>query len=56
MTKLKPFADDKLNVAEIMISLLNGVENLVGKGENAGGSLFTSLYPGFSSSRCRSTN
>ena len=36
MTKLKAFADDKLNVARMMIFLLDGVENTVGKGENAG--------------------
>ena len=36
MTKLKAFADDKLNVATIMISLFDRVENTVGKGENAG--------------------
>ena len=36
MTKLKAFADDKLNVAKMMISLLNRKENNVGKGENAG--------------------
>ena len=36
MTKLKAFADDKMNVAKIMIYLFNWVENTVGKGENAG--------------------
>ena len=36
MTKLKALADDKLNVARMMISLLDRVENAVGKGENAG--------------------
>ena len=35
-SKLKTFADDKINVAEITISLSDGVENIVGKGENAG--------------------
>ena len=34
--KLKAFADDKLNVARMMISVLHTVENTVGKGENAG--------------------
>ena len=34
--KLKAFADDKVNIAEIIISLSNRVENIVGKGENAG--------------------
>ena len=36
VTKLKAFADDKLNVAKMMIYLLKWVENTVGKGENAG--------------------
>ena len=36
MFKLKAFADDKLNVAEMVISALVRVENIVGKGENAG--------------------
>ena len=36
VTKLKAFADDKLNVAKMTISLLDTVENTVGKGENAG--------------------
>ena len=35
-TKFKAFADDKLNVAKIMISVFDRVENIVGKGENAG--------------------
>ena len=36
MIKLKAFADNKLNVARIIISLVDRVENTVGKGENAG--------------------
>ena len=36
VTKLKAFADGKINVAQIMISVFDGVENIVGKGENAG--------------------
>ena len=36
MTKLRAFADNKLNIAEMMIFLLDRVENTVGKGENAG--------------------
>ena len=36
MTKLKAFADDKLNIAKTTISLYDGLENTVGKGENAG--------------------
>ena len=34
-TKLKAFADDKLNVTKMMISVFYGVENIVGKGEIA---------------------
>ena len=36
VTKLKAFADNNLIVARMMISLLDRVENTVGKGENAG--------------------
>ena len=35
VTKLKAFADDMLNMAKMMISLFDRVENTVGKGENA---------------------
>ena len=35
-SKLKAFADDKLNIAKIIISLFEGVENTVEKEENAG--------------------
>ena len=35
MTKLKAFADNKLNVAKMKISLYGRVKNTVGKGENA---------------------
>ena len=35
-TKLKAFANKKLNVARMMIALFNRVENTVGKEENAG--------------------
>ena len=35
LAKLKAFADNKLNVAKIMISVFDRVENIVGKGENA---------------------
>ena len=34
-SKLKAFADDKLKVAKIIISVYDSVENIVGKGENA---------------------
>ena len=36
MTKLKAFADDKINVAQMMISVFDRIENIMGKGENAG--------------------
>ena len=34
-TKLKAFADDKLNVTKMIISIFDRVENIVGKGEMA---------------------
>ena len=34
-TKLKAFADDKLNVINMIISVFDRVENIVGKGEIA---------------------
>ena len=34
LTKLRAFADNKLNVANIWISLFDRVENMVGTGEN----------------------
>ena len=44
VTKLKAFADDKLNIVKMLISLYNRVENTVGKGENAGYQHFL-LFP-----------
>ena len=35
-SKLKAFADDKINVTEKSEFVLEGVENIVGKGENGG--------------------
>ena len=35
MTKLKTFADDKLNIDKLTVSPFKRVENTVGKGENA---------------------
>ena len=35
-SKLKAFAEDKINVTEILKFVLERVENIVGKGENAG--------------------
>ena len=43
-TKLKAFADEKVNVAQMMISLCYRVENTVGKGESAGSQHFL-LFP-----------
>ena len=36
MAQLKAFADNKLDVARWMISFSDKIENIVGKGENAG--------------------
>ena len=41
---VKAFADDKINVAEKLKSVLERVENIVGKGENAGFQHFL-LFP-----------
>ena len=43
-SKLKAFADDKINVTEKLKFLLQRVENIVGKGENAGHKHFL-LFP-----------
>ena len=43
---MKAFADDKLNIARMMISLFDSEENTVGKGENAGCQHFL-LFPQF---------
>ena len=43
-TKLKAFADDKLNEPKIKISLFERVENIVGKTVNAGYQHFL-LFP-----------
>ena len=43
-SKVKAFADDKLKVAKIMISVFDCVENIVGIGENAGYQHFL-LFP-----------
>ena len=44
VTKLKAFADDKLNFARMMISHVDRVENTVGKGENAGYQHFLTVF------------
>ena len=41
LTKLKAFADDKLNVTKMIISVFDRVENIVGKGEIACTSYFS---------------
>ena len=43
-SKLKAFADDKLDGVKMMISLFDRLENNVGKGENAGYQHFL-LFP-----------
>ena len=43
-SKLEAFAEDKTDVVKMMISLLDRVENSVGKGENAGYQHFL-LFP-----------
>ena len=48
MTKLKAFTEEKLNIAKMMIALLNRVENTVGKGENAGYQQFSPFPTVFS--------
>ena len=50
VTKLKEFADNKINLAQMIISVFDRVENIVGKGENAGYqhlSFFTMFSEGF---------
>ena len=48
-TNLRAFAEDKLNVTKIMISLYDRVENTVGKGENAGYQHFSISHSVFQS-------
>ena len=43
-TKFKAFADDKLNAVKEIISVFHRVENIEGKGENAGYQHFL-LFP-----------
>ena len=43
-SKLKAFADNKINVADMMTSLSDRVKNIVGRGENAGYQHFL-LFP-----------
>ena len=43
-SKLEAFADENFNIAKTMISVCDRVENIVGKGENAGYQHFL-LFP-----------
>ena len=45
-SKFKGFAENKINAAEMIISLSNRVENIVGKGDNADYQHFL-LFPPF---------
>ena len=47
MTKLKAFADDRVNEAQMMISAFDRVEKILGKGENAGHHHFSSFHTMF---------
>ena len=47
MTKLQAFADRKLNLAKMTVSLLDRVESPVRKGENAGYQHFLLFPQGF---------
>ena len=44
MTSLKALANDKINVPQMMVSVSDRIENIVGKGENAGYQHFL-LFP-----------
>ena len=44
LTKFKAFADNKQNIAKIIVSVFDRTENIVGKGENAGNQHFL-LFP-----------
>ena len=46
-SKLKAFADDKMNVTQKLKFALGRVENIVGKGENAGYQHFLLFPQGF---------
>ena len=52
LTKFKAFTDNKLNVARIMISVSDRVENIVEKGESAGYQHFH-LFPQCFQRACR---
>ena len=48
-SKLKVFADDKLKVFQLTQFVYDGVENIVGKGENAGNQHFLFFQQRFKS-------
>ena len=48
--KLKELADDKINVTEKLKPVLGWVENILGKGENAGYQYFLLFHAMFSKS------
>ena len=54
VTKLKAFADDKINVAQMMISVFDRVENIVEKRENAGYQHFLPFTHSFQDASFRS--
>ena len=41
LVKFRAFTDDKVNAAKIKISVFDREENILGKGENAGTSIFS---------------
>ena len=48
LSKFRALADHNLNVAKMMIPVFDGVETIVGKGENAGNQhflLFLQCFP-----------
>ena len=44
LSKLKAFAEDKINLTKMMIYVFDGIENIAGKRENAGYQHFL-LFP-----------
>ena len=49
---MKAFADDNSNVVKMMISVLDRVVKIVGKGENAGDSIFSFFSQCFQEASC----
>ena len=45
-SKIKAFADDMMNITQMMISVFDRVQNIVGKGENVGiPTMFSKGFP-----------